>query len=95
MAKGNRMINWLTDELKDALESVPGHPLIEIAGKYRVLVENHLGIYEYSPTQILVTVEFGLVKICGHSMEICKMTKEQMVICGAIQSVSLCGRNAG
>ena len=95
MVKGNRMINWLTEELKDSLESVPGQPLVEIAGEYRVLIENHLGIFDYAPNQILINVRFGLIKICGHSMEISKMTKEQIVICGTIQSVSLCRRNKG
>lgn len=95
MVKGNRMVNWLTEELKDSLESVPGHPLVEIAGEYRVLIENHMGISDYTTTQILINVKFGLIKVCGHSLEIFKMTKEQMVICGRIDSVLLCRRNNG
>lgn len=95
MAKGSRMVNWLTEEWIETLEAVPGQPLIEIAGEKRVLIENHLGIQDYFPHQILVNVKFGQVRICGNAMEIVKMTKEQLVICGTIQSVSFCRRNVG
>ena len=70
-------------------EMVPGHPIVEIAGEHRVLIENHHGVAAYGKERILVKVKFGSICICGCNLEIARMTKEQLVICGIIHSVGL------
>lgn len=74
-------------------ESVPGQPIIEIAGEHRVLIENHKGVAAYGKERILVKVKYGTVCVSGCSLEILRMTKEQLVICGRIDSVGLQRRN--
>ena len=70
-------------------ESVPGLPIIEIAGEKRVLIENHQGVAAYGKERILVNVKYGSVCICGCNLEMMQMTKEQLVIHGRIDSVGL------
>ena len=70
-------------------EIVPGYPIVEIAGEHRVLIENHHGVAAYGKERILVKVKFGSICICGCNLEIARMTKEQLVICGIIHSVGL------
>ena len=70
-------------------ESFPGHPIVEITGERRVLIENHRGIAAYEKGRILVNVKFGMVCVCGSNLEIIRMTKEQLVIYGCIDSVGL------
>lgn len=77
---------FLTD-LADA--TMPGVPLVEIAGYNRVLVEHHLGITQYGPERVCIKVKFGEIQICGAQLVISKMSKEQLVICGMIESVSV------
>ncbi len=72
-----------------AQESVPGQPIIEIAGSHRVLIENHQGVAAYGKERILVNVKYGSVCVCGCNLEMIHMTKEQLVICGKIDSVGL------
>lgn len=74
-------------DLQDA--PIPGLPLIELAGDRRVLVENHCGVTEYGTERVCVKVKFGQVCICGQALQLAKMTKSQLVICGRIQSVEL------
>ena len=70
-------------------EIIPGYPIVEIAGEHRVLIENHHGVAAYGKERILVKVKFGSICICGCNLEIARMTKEQLVICGIIHSVGL------
>jgi len=70
-------------------ESVPGQPIIEIAGECRVLIENHRGVAAYGREKILVNVKFGSVCVSGCNLEMMHMTKEQLVIRGRIHSVML------
>ncbi len=69
---------------------LPYVPLIEIADDCRVLIENHKGVVEYGNERIGVKVRFGVVCICGTQLEMAQITKEQLVITGEIDSISIC-----
>ena len=64
-------------------------PLVEIMGQSRVLIENHGGVMGYSRERILVRVGYGCVSVCGCGLELLRMTREQLVIRGKIEGVSL------
>lgn len=64
-------------------------PLVEIANDRRVLIENHQGVCSYTDEKIHVRVAFGQVCVSGKGMRIVRMTREQLVICGAIGNVAL------
>lgn len=70
-------------------EPMPGVPLVEIGGDRRVLIENHGGVTEYGEKKICVRVKFGQLCISGCGLELARMTKEQLVISGRIDSVTL------
>ena len=73
-------------------EPLPGQPIVEIAGDRRVLIENHFGVKEYSREKIGVKVKYGLVCVCGCDLELIRMTKEQLIISGRIDAVTLIRR---
>lgn len=84
--------NWmrkLAEGMELPAESMPGLPLVEIAGDRRVLVENHGGVCQYGPEQICVRVKYGIVSVRGRGLEIAKLSREQLVISGRIDCVSL------
>ena len=89
MGKGHRFLERLAEEADIGVDSVPGQPIVEIAGGARVLIENHLGVMGYSRERILVKVKYGCVSICGCGLELVRMTREQLVICGRIDTVAL------
>ena len=66
-------------------------PLIEIAGNKRILIENHLGITEYSTDTICVKLRKGMIEISGLDLEMLCMSKERVVICGVINGVRFLG----
>ena len=70
-------------------ETVPGTPIMEIAGNHRVLIEYHKGICHYSNDAVGILVKFGCIQVLGENLEICRMTREQLVITGCIRRITL------
>ena len=70
-------------------ETVPGLPLVEIIGEHRVLIENHKGVVGYGSEEICIKVKFGTIKVLGNELMLSRMTKQQIVISGIIDSVFL------
>ena len=69
-----------------------GMSLIEIAGDKRVLIEHHRGVTQYTREQICVKVKYGHVRIDGCGLELSRMSKEQLIISGRIDSIVLLRR---
>lgn len=67
-------------------------PLVEICGRNRVLIENHLGIYGYATEEITVKVRCGCIHVLGCNLRVSKVCKEKLIILGRIDSVRFCGR---
>lgn len=89
---GRQLLRRLTEGIDLPGESLPGQPLVELAGDQRVLIENHMGVTEYGADQIRVQVRYGQICVRGERMELARMTKEQLVIAGRIDSVTLIRR---
>lgn len=70
-------------------EALPGLPLVELVGNRRVLIENHCGVLQYSDNGIWVKVKNGQLVISGTKLELARMTKEQLIIIGQIESVQV------
>lgn len=92
MGKGTYILNRLADGADLGEEPLPGQSIVEIAGDNRVLVENHCGVKEYSRERIGVKVKFGQLNICGSCLELRHMTRQQLLISGRIDAVTLCRR---
>lgn len=89
MGRGHGLWKRLAEESGIGTESLPELSVVEIAGSSRVLIENHLGVMGYSRERILVKVKFGCVSVCGCGLELLRMTREQLVIRGRIDGVTL------
>ena len=77
------------DAISRCATPLPGVPLVEVCNSKRILIENHQGVAAYGKDRILIHVRFGAVCVCGCNLEIVHMTKEQLIICGRIDSVAL------
>lgn len=89
MDRGRFFFDRLAEDTDLAMESLPGQTIVEIAGDRRVLIENHFGVKAYGREKILVKVKYGYVCICGCGLELLRMTREQLVIRGRIDAVTL------
>lgn len=92
MERPRRMMERLVDSADLSGEAIPGLPLVELSGDRRVLIENHRGVTEYSRERIGIRVRYGQVLVCGCGLELARMSKEQLVILGRIDGITLCRR---
>lgn len=90
MKHKGHFFEWLADDAALTAEPFPLQPLVEIAGEGRVLIENHHGVTAYSTACISAKVRYGTVSVYGCDLELCHMSKEQLVIAGQIERVELC-----
>jgi len=74
-------------------EPMPAQPIIEIGGDSRVLVENHCGVQAYCPGEIIIGLKFGQVRVCGKNLVLTRMSREQLLIRGKIDTVALIRRD--
>lgn len=89
MGKGRFFLERLAEDTDLTMETIPGQPIVELAGDRRVLIENHQGVKAYGREKILVKVKYGYVCVCGCGLELIRMTREQLVVRGRIDSVTL------
>lgn len=89
MKQHRHILQRLTDQADLPAEAMPKVPLVEIAGDRRVLVENHFGVCEYGTERIRIKLSYGQLCVCGSSMELARMNREQLIISGQIDSVTL------
>lgn len=89
MGRGDRFWEHMAENTELMTEPFPGQPIVEIVGDGRVLIEKHLGVKAYSREKIVVKTKTGAVCICGCGLELLRMTREQLVIRGRIDSVNL------
>lgn len=80
----------IADAADLSTEPLPKLPLVELVGENRVLVENHQGVIQYGCEEICLKVSYGHISICGHHLELARMSKEQLIVTGVIDSVRLC-----
>ena len=73
-------------------EARPGAPLVELVADNRILIENHMGVIGYDSEQICVKVKFGQLSVIGSKLVLSRMTKEQLLITGTIDSLQLSRR---
>lgn len=89
MGNKRHLLEQFMDTSVYSSQVLPGQPVIEITGDRRVLVENHCGVKAYGHQQIVIQVPYGCVCVSGCKLELARMTKDQLVISGQIQSVEL------
>ena len=89
MNQHNKALNRLKNWLDLSVPATPGMPIVEMAGNRRVLIENHNGIAEYGNGRIVILVKLGKIIVSGTELEVCYMSRHQLVIVGCIDTVSV------
>lgn len=87
-----RLLERVTAAADLASESMPGLPVLELAGENRVLIENHQGVTGYSDVMICVKVQYGCLEINGNRLSLAYMSKEKLIIMGKINEIKLLHR---
>lgn len=70
-------------------ETLPGMPIVELFGSHRILIENHKAVTMYGCNEIRIRFSYGQLSICGSCLELVRMSKQQLVITGQIERLTL------
>lgn len=62
-------------------------PRITMLGNQQLLVENHKGIIEYTPSLVRIKLNQGELKVNGADFTISHLQTEQILIEGAVRNV--------
>ena len=89
MGKGSRFWDQLAQSADMNGECLPGQSLLELLGDNRVLIEHHRGVQEYSRERIGIKMRYGQIAVCGCGLEMIQMTRDQLVIRGQIDRITL------
>ena len=92
MSREKGFVEQLKNDVNLYNGTIMNLPIIEISDVNRVLIENHLGVREYDLNKICVNMKYGLAAICGEQLKLRQMTKDQLVITGKIEGISLMRR---
>lgn len=76
-------------------ELFPVIPIVELAGSRRVLIENHLGVTQYSKETIGIKMKYGEIQINGWGLTLEQMTRVKLVVTGRIDGICLHRREKG
>lgn len=87
-----RSLRDYLEEKTDNPNVFPAVPIVELAGSHRMLVENHLGVTQYSTERIGIKMKYGQLQICGCGLTLEQMTKVKLVVTGRIDGITLLRR---
>lgn len=92
MKKEKSFLERLAEGAELLSEPLPGQPIVEMCGDRRVVIENHGGVTQYTREKIGIKVKYGTLCVCGCGLELVRMSREQLIIAGRIDSVHLIRR---
>ncbi len=89
MKKQKSFAQRLIEDMDLPGENLPRQPLLELCGDRRILIENHGGVTEYGKERIQVRVRYGAISVSGDELRLCRMSGQQLVIMGKIDTVTV------
>ena len=89
MVKIKKNRNKLERILEMPIEVTTSNPKITILGFSELMVENYKGIIEYEDYLIKINTFIGIIKVVGTKFDLYKITENDVVINGDIDSLYL------
>ena len=62
-------------------------PKITMIGNTKVLIENHMGVIEYTPEKLRIGVSFGEIVISGKKFFLKNIHSDELSLQGSIESI--------
>lgn len=85
-----RMFDWIMSQVDLPSEPLPGNTFVELANDHRMLIEHHYGVKSYDTNCIQIKTSYGQLGIRGCDLKLASMSKQQLVVIGRIDQISLC-----
>ena len=87
MLRDMNIRNKISENLDVPIEILENMPLIKMSGNKEIIIENFIGLLEYTDQKIRLNTKCGILNIDGFNLLAKRMTSEQIIIKGNIQQV--------
>ncbi|MGI6092539.1 MAG: sporulation protein YqfC [Veillonellaceae bacterium] len=87
MPSRNRGLQKLAGILEIPQDIVLDLPRITMLGNKQILIENHKGIIEYTPSLVRIKVSQGELIINGNNLSLSNLQIEQILVEGTVRDV--------
>ncbi|MEG1547609.1 MAG: YabP/YqfC family sporulation protein [Clostridia bacterium] len=67
-------------------EAVGDVPKLTQVGRGHMLIENHRGVFEYTPDSVRLITVCGLLRVTGNALILREISKQRLYISGTIDS---------
>lgn len=87
MQRGVRLGRRLADFLEVPQDIVLDLPRITLVGSQQLVLENHRGIIEYSPTRVRLALAQGELAVTGADLALVSLSEEEVIVTGNIRAI--------
>jgi sporulation protein YqfC len=82
-----RMQQGFANMLEIPEDTLLNLPKITMMGNTQVLIENHMGVIEYTPQKLRIGVSFGEIEITGTEFFLKNILSDELSLQGRIESI--------
>lgn len=84
-----RVQQGVADMLDIPKDTLLNLPKVTVMGNSEVLIENHMGVIEYTPEKLRIGVSFGEIEISGKDLFLKNIFSDELSLKGQIESILL------
>ena len=92
MKEAHRILIRILDTTQLEADIKPGVSILEMINNERLLIEKHKSVIGYTADKIVISMLYGQLYVSGQGLHLAKLGRDQLVINGKIQSITVQSR---
>ncbi|AIW40816.1 MULTISPECIES: sporulation protein YqfC [Paenibacillus] len=90
-----KLRKWASETLELPQDILFDLPRLTLIGSRQLYVENHRGVVDFTPNQLVLALEKGRLRVSGHDLVITSILPEQVSVEGHITDIQMEGTEEG
>ncbi|QYK68442.1 MULTISPECIES: sporulation protein YqfC [Paenibacillus] len=90
-----KLRKWASETLELPQDILFDLPRLTLIGSRQLYVENHRGVVDFTPNQLVLALEKGMLRVSGHDLVITSILPEQVSVEGHITDIQMEGTEEG
>jgi sporulation protein YqfC len=90
-----KLRKWASETLELPQDILFDLPRLTLIGSRQLYVENHRGVVDFTPDQLVLALAQGRLRVSGHDLVITSILPEQVSVEGHITDIQMEGTEEG
>ncbi|ALA43108.1 sporulation protein YqfC [Paenibacillus peoriae] len=90
-----KLRKWASETLELPQDILFDLPRLTLIGSRQLYVENHRGVVDFTPNQLVLALEKGRLRVSGHDLVITSILPERVSVEGHITDIQMEGTEEG